>query len=158
MAEDIDLLTERFDRSLSVLAQHFGPHLVNRMHVGLTAGQFFTLHVIQQEGRCKVSRLAEKMEVTPSAITVMLDRLENHGLVTRLRDQEDRRVVVIELTGQGEKKLQQVERVWRNLFRRCLEQLDVNELSACIRTLESLAEIAAQVDVERMIQESVEGA
>ncbi|GLG00246.1 hypothetical protein Alches_02850 [Alicyclobacillus hesperidum subsp. aegles] len=158
MAEDIDTLTERFDRSLSVLAHHLGPHLVNRMHVGLTAGQFFTLHVIQEEGRCKVSQLAEKMEVTPSAITVMLDRLESHGLVTRLRDQEDRRVVVIELTAAGEAKLKQVERVWRNLFRHCLGQLDVGELSACIGTLESLAQIAAKVDVDRIIQESAEGA
>ena len=98
MHKNLDSLTERFDKSLHVLMQHLGPQLISRTQLDLTPGQVFMLHLIRNESLCSVSKLAEKMEVAPSAITVMLDRLENHGFVSRKRDTSDRRVVIIELT------------------------------------------------------------
>ncbi|WP_425455827.1 MarR family transcriptional regulator [Ectobacillus funiculus] len=45
-----------------------------------------------------------EQEVAPSAITVMLDRLENQGFVTGSKDKTDRRVDIIKLTNTGEEK------------------------------------------------------
>jgi DNA-binding MarR family transcriptional regulator len=44
------------------------------------------------------SRLAELSGLTTAAVTSMLDRLEKAGYARRVRDSEDRRQVVVEIT------------------------------------------------------------
>ncbi|MCL6547448.1 MAG: MarR family transcriptional regulator [Alicyclobacillus sp.] len=151
MNQDIDAATRRFERSLHILMQHLGPHLIQRMPFGLTPGQLFMLYFVRQERRCSVSKLAEKMEVSPSAITVMLDRLENHGLVKRTRDQADRRVVVVELTEAGEQRLDQVLQARRRIVRHCLSHVGSGELEPFLRTLEALASTAQAMDLQALV-------
>lgn len=148
MHHDIDSLTERFDKSLFVLMQNLGPQLINRAQLGLTPGQVFMLHLIRDEAHCSVSKLAEKMEVAPSAITVMLDRLESHDFVSRSRDKADRRVVLIELTEAGQEKLDQVLKVRKQIMQQCLTQIELGELESFVRQLEELAAIAPAVSIK----------
>ena len=151
MNQNIDALTERFDKSLYVLMQNLGPQLINRAQFGLTPGQVFMLYFIRQEGQCSVSKLAEKMEVAPSAITVMVDRLENHGFVNRVRDKVDRRVVNVELTTAGEEKLNEVIHVRKQIIQHCLTRVGQNELNSFVHTLESIASLAQGMDVQEII-------
>ncbi|RXZ76690.1 MarR family transcriptional regulator [Paenibacillaceae bacterium] len=62
---------------------------------------FSMLYIIHSQGRQRVAELAEKLSVTPGAITGMSDKLITLGLVDRLRDETDRRVVFLSLTEQG---------------------------------------------------------
>jgi DNA-binding MarR family transcriptional regulator len=59
------------------------------------------------------TELAETTMLTSGAMTNRIDRLETKGLVRRLHDPEDRRRVLVELTGQG---LEQVENATRARF------------------------------------------
>ena len=80
-----------------------------RMHVetdahmatGITGSQFFVLQKIDSKGRMTVSEVAEKLSVSLSAITALVDRLVQAGLVVRGRDEQDRRLVWLEATDQG---------------------------------------------------------
>jgi len=152
MYENIDALTECFDKYLFVLMQNLGPQLINRAQLGLTPGQVFLLHFIRQESQCSVSKLAEKMDVAASAITVMLDRLENHGFVVRTRDNVDRRVVMIALTDAGEETLNHVLNVRKQIMQNCLTQIESHELDSFIQTLEKLASIAQTMDAKTVIE------
>lgn len=78
--------------ALIMLMQNLSPQLISRAQLEMTSAQVFMLHFIQQTRQLSVSLLAEKMEVAPSAITVMLDRLENRHFVVRVRGKKDRRV------------------------------------------------------------------
>ena len=53
----------------------------------------------------KISDLSVKMQITPAAITHMVNSLEDSGYLERLADATDRRVVLIRLTPEGEKLL-----------------------------------------------------
>jgi MarR family transcriptional regulator, organic hydroperoxide resistance regulator len=154
LKQENNALAERFDKSLFVLLHNLGPQLINRAHLGLTPGQVFMLHYIKDENQYSVSKLAEKMEVAPSAITVMVDRLENHGFVNRLRDKSDRRVVKIKLTNSGEEKLKQVLQLRKQIVEHCLLQLDPNEMVTFIHTLESLASVASALDLDAILNRS----
>lgn len=151
MNENIDLLTESFDKSLLVLMQNFGPQLISRSQIDLTPGQVFMLHLIRKEHQCSVSKLAEKMEVAPSAITVMLDRLENHRFVIRSRDKNDRRVVLIELTDAGKEKLNYVLDKRKQIMQHCFNQMEPDELDSFILSIEKLASIAQTMDIKKII-------
>lgn len=48
------------------------------------------------------SQLARRMIVTPGAVAQRLTRLEEQGLVTRTHSLDDRRVVMVALTGSGQ--------------------------------------------------------
>lgn len=151
MNQNIDLLTESFDKSLLVLMQNFGPQLISRSQIDLTPGQVFMLHLIRKEHHCSVSKLAEKMEVAPSAITVMLDRIENHGFVIRSRDKNDRRVVLIELTDAGEEKLNYVLDKRKQIMQQCFNQMEPDELDSFILSMEKLASIVQTMDIKKII-------
>lgn len=156
--KNIDALSERFEKSLFILSKNLGPELIARTQLDLTPGQVFMLYFIQQENPCTVSTLAEKLEVSPSSITVMLDRLESHGFVTRVRSTNDRRVVITELTEKGKAKLNHVLGVRKQITQYCLEQVDVKELESFISTLESLASIAQAMKADEVLRLSnVEG-
>ncbi len=57
---------------------------------------------------CNLSELAEHQWVSLPTMSITISRLEESGLVTRTRDENDRRVVMIELTAAGIHKLDQI--------------------------------------------------
>ena len=152
MSNHIESLTERFDTALYIMMQNLGPQLIHRAQLGLTPGQVFMLHFIRKERQCRVSTLAEKVEVNPSAITVMLDRLEHRGFVRRTRDTGDRRVVLIQITDDGEESLNKVLHVRSQIMQHCLMQLRPDELDSFVQTLEKLATVSAAMDIKELIQ------
>jgi DNA-binding MarR family transcriptional regulator len=80
------------------------------MATGITGSQFFVLQKINSKGRMTVSEVAEKLSVSLSAITALVDRLVQAGLVVRSRDEQDRRLVWLEATEKG-----------REIMERCIE-------------------------------------
>ena len=53
--------------------------------------------------RQPAGKLAQHVSITPGAMTSRLDKLEARGLVRRVPDEEDRRVLQIELTEDGDR-------------------------------------------------------
>ena len=151
-SDELGVLTERFDSALYVMIQNLGPQLIARSHLGVTPGQVFMLHFIRREHPCTISKLAERLEVNPSAITVMLDRLEGFGYAVRIRDKNDRRVVIAQLTESGEEALNRVLDVRKQILQYCLAQLSPVELDSFVQTLEKLSTISAAMDPKTVIE------
>lgn len=71
----------------------FGQTVANR--AGISASDLECLDFLNLEGRVTAGRLAEVTGLTTGAITGVVDRLEQAGLVRRERDESDRRKVFI---------------------------------------------------------------
>ncbi|HEY1372319.1 MAG TPA: MarR family transcriptional regulator [Candidatus Binatia bacterium] len=67
----------------------------------LTPPQFYVLATIGYAGGLPFGEIGEKMMVTVSNLTGIVDRLEEKKLVVRERDVHDRRVVRVTLTDRG---------------------------------------------------------
>ncbi|MEK5108793.1 MarR family transcriptional regulator [Cytobacillus sp. FSL K6-0129] len=74
----------------------------------LHQNQLVLLLQLKINGMMKITEIAEIFSVTPGAITSMVDKLEKLSLIQRVRELEDRRVVNIMLTPEGEVKVQEV--------------------------------------------------
>jgi len=61
------------------------------------------LKTVFQNGSLPLGELSQKMYLHPSTITGVVDRLEKKGYVSRDRDREDRRVVMVQLTPKGKR-------------------------------------------------------
>jgi DNA-binding MarR family transcriptional regulator len=70
---------------------------------GLTTEDWHVLSPLRLHGgrRHSPGELARDLELSSGAMTSRLDRLEELGLIRRLRDPDDRRSVVVELTPEG---------------------------------------------------------
>lgn len=89
---------------------------IRRMHGetlddhGLTMSDWHVLTSLRWAGkpyRRSAGELARHAELTSGAMTSRLDALEGQGLVRRLRDPEDRRSVLVELTEKGRERHEQ---------------------------------------------------
>jgi DNA-binding MarR family transcriptional regulator len=78
---------------------------------GLTSAQWAPLLKLQTSGSCTVAELARWSHIDAGAMTRLLDRLEKKNLCRRVRSTDDRRVVQVELTSEGEAAIKQVPAV-----------------------------------------------
>jgi len=114
---------------------------------GLTGPQLWAIKVIAEAGPIKVKELAHRMYLHPATVVGILDRLELRGLVSRTRSQEDRRVVEIELTGQGKDLVAKAPEVAQGLLVRGLETLPREKLCRIGDGLEQLVKILGAQEI-----------
>ena len=86
-------------RVLNVMAQAADKRLEP---TGLTHVQWGPLFMLRQSRASTVAELARELQTDPGAMTRLLDRLESKSLCRRQRSTDDRRVVHIVLTPEGE--------------------------------------------------------
>jgi DNA-binding MarR family transcriptional regulator len=66
--------------------------------LGLNRTDMRCIDVLEREGQLTAGQLAEATGLTTGAMTTALDRLERLGYVHRIRDTQDRRRVLVEIT------------------------------------------------------------
>jgi DNA-binding MarR family transcriptional regulator len=93
-------------------------------------------------GMCERSArdLAEHADLTPATVAQMLESLETHGLVTRTRSEQDRRVVLSSLTERGEQLVAERHAQMEPRWRAALDEFDDTELVVAARVMNRLAD------------------
>lgn len=76
--------------------------------LGLTAAQFDIIATLGNTEGMSCKDLGEKTFITKGTMTGVLDRLEKKGLLTRCSVAEDRRLLLIKLTEQGQSLFEHV--------------------------------------------------
>ncbi|CRK80814.1 MarR family winged helix-turn-helix transcriptional regulator [Neobacillus massiliamazoniensis] len=133
---------DRIQNSLRIVINKMQPKLLESMKaLGVTSTQLFVLGYLKKQGSCKVTQLAEMMDVKPSAVTLLVDRLEENGLVLREHDKKDRRVVNISLTEHGDEKLKKVMEERKAIGEQYLSHLTEEELLVMATLTEKLAQV-----------------
>ncbi|MEI5099862.1 MarR family winged helix-turn-helix transcriptional regulator [Streptomyces sp. PmtG] len=103
--------------------------------LGLYPGQEFVMMHLWDTGPVRQSELIKVLELDPSTVTKMLQRLEQAGHVRRRPDPDDRRAVLVEATDTSCGLLADVERAWGALEERTLAGLDADERRTLARLL-----------------------
>jgi DNA-binding MarR family transcriptional regulator len=97
---------ERLLREISVIVKRKGREILT--HFPITPPQFSALVWLRDEGDLTIGELSQKMYLACSTMTDLVDRMEKNGLVARVRDERDRRVVRIHLLEKGAEIIQEV--------------------------------------------------
>ena len=117
---------------------------------GLTHIQWGPLFMIGTGRASTVAELARELQTDPGAMTRLLDRLEAKGLCRRVRCTDDRRVVRVGLTPQGEEAASHVPVVLAQVMNEMLAGFSRAEwdiLKGMLRRMLSNAEVHREVDV-----------
>lgn len=75
---------------------------------GLTISQFGVLEALYHLGPMCQGELSQKLLKSTGNMTLVIDNLEKHGLVRRVRSLEDRRMIKIELTQAGSTMIEKI--------------------------------------------------
>ncbi|WP_298816039.1 MarR family winged helix-turn-helix transcriptional regulator [Chloroflexus sp.] len=130
---------------------------LSRPEIGLTLPQMVTLFAIREAGICRMSDLAEITQQSAGTLTGIVDRLIDDHLVGRVRDVEDRRVVQVMLTRQGEQRLALVEAARRADMDRILSRFSIEQLRELEHLLQLLLDGINELISDRDLERSPNG-
>jgi DNA-binding MarR family transcriptional regulator len=98
--------------------------------LGITARQVTLLWLVKRSPGLSLAELAAEEGISPPALSGNVDRLERVGLLQRVRSQDDRRRVGLELTEEGAKLLRRVRARRTTWLTQRMRNLDAAELEA----------------------------
>jgi MarR family transcriptional regulator, organic hydroperoxide resistance regulator len=104
--------------------------------LGITYPQYLVLLVLWENDGLTVSELGERLYLDSGTLTPLLKRMESADLLTRLRDTQDERRVLIRLSAAGRKLKARARRIPGCLAQAL--QCDLTEAMALTRQVQAL--------------------
>jgi DNA-binding MarR family transcriptional regulator len=115
------------------------------LEIDITMPQAKLLYLLGALGELHMSQLVRRLGVSLSTISGLVDRLVDHGLVTRREDPADRRQVLVGLTDAGRTFIDRFRELNARQMRALLEQLDDAELDHVRTGLVALGRAASRL-------------
>ncbi len=103
-------------------------HLADRTELSATASDL--LHRLAQDGPGRMTSIASAAGVSQSAMTQLVQRLEQDDLVARLRDSRDGRATLVSITTAGRAALRLLANDRRDRLSRLLTGLSAQDTAA----------------------------
>lgn len=93
----------------------------------VTANDMHVMEAIGPEGAKNMTSVARELEVTTGTLTISVNSLVKKGYVDRSRSEEDRRVVLVSLSGKGKKAYLHHQRFHQEMIAAVLQDLSDEE-------------------------------
>jgi len=131
VAEIEDLL-----RSVSTILKKRGRDILSNFDI--TPPQLDAMLVLREYGELTMGELCGKMFLACSTATDLIDRMERNGLIERVRDTADRRVIRLKVLAKGSVVIDEVLDARRTYLAAILSEIDVADKERLIQSLEQL--------------------
>lgn len=110
----------------------------------MSTPQLKALLLISEEKEIRMRELARRLGGSFSNATVLVDRLVERGLVERMAEPQDRRVVLVHTTEEGRQLIECLVTSWRALSAPLLENLNSEERATVQEALRLLLKAARE--------------
>jgi DNA-binding MarR family transcriptional regulator len=145
------------DESAGLRRLHEASYLVSAAQQQLVArykqagsyspGRVRALNVLMRQNEATAGELAREAGLRPNSITAMLDDLEAGGVISRYRDEDDRRVWRVSLTDRGRAEMAELQKEWDRAFEEAFATTSERDLVTASKVLERLADVYRKFDV-----------
>jgi DNA-binding MarR family transcriptional regulator len=105
---------------------------------GVSMTHMHVMWLLEHHGDLPMSRMAELLDVSFSNATGIVDRMEERGLVERVRVPDDRRVVLVRMGASGRQALEEIEAVKQDRLQAILSHLDKTQLDRLATALDDI--------------------
>ena len=116
---------------------------------GVSMTHMHVMWLLQHHGDLPMSRVAEMLDVSFSNATGIVDRMEERGLVERVRVPDDRRVVLVRIAAHGIQALEEIEAIKHDRLQAILGHLNEVQLSRVASALDDLREVSRVAEGDR---------
>ncbi|MFA8439259.1 MarR family winged helix-turn-helix transcriptional regulator [Pueribacillus sp. YX66] len=107
----------------------------------LSANQQLVLTLLDKNETLTIRKIAEKINVSTSAVSQMLSKMERMNFVKRVTSHHDRRLIHIHLTGKGKRVIHCMEKTRHEIITHYLFKMNLDDLrllSEIIKNLRNL--------------------
>jgi DNA-binding MarR family transcriptional regulator len=94
--------------------------------------QVQTLKTIKENSPITASELASRLQMSPSALTQMTDRLIKSKFISRKNDKNDRRLILLSLTSDGEEHLASILKRMEQKANQILAPISAKDLETVV--------------------------
>ena len=129
-----ELLTDTFNQIL-ILEER---HLTENNAFDVTMTEIHVIEAIRKVEPATMGNVAKKLMITMGTLTTSVNRLVDKGYVSRERDTNDRRIVLLDLTEKGEDVFKIHEKFHEELVHAALIDLELKDDKHMIQSLESI--------------------
>jgi DNA-binding MarR family transcriptional regulator len=105
---------------------------------GISMTHLHILWVLEHHGELPMSRLADLLDVSLSNATGLVDRMAERGLVERVRVPDDRRVVIVRASADGNRARDEIEALKQDRMRSILTRLTPDQRARVLLALGDL--------------------
>jgi MarR family transcriptional regulator, organic hydroperoxide resistance regulator len=119
----------------------------------LSDAQYSLLFCLRDSDAVRTSELALAADLSPASTTEMLDSLAGAGLVTRVRSDQDRRVVLTSLTERGRELVEERRARFEPRWLAALEDVSERDLLAAAGVLDRLRGLFDELAAERVVDD-----
>ncbi|MEU8820511.1 MarR family transcriptional regulator [Actinoplanes sp. NPDC048796] len=112
----------------------------------LSMAQVEVLRTVEAHPGIGTRATAEELQLVPNTVSTIIGELVTAGLITRVRDEGDRRVARLNLTGQGEKHLASWGETQDAVLAAALERLDPADRDAVRQALPAVRRLLAVLE------------
>lgn len=130
----------RYERSHNIVSRHMTVLIKQLLPKTMTTEQFSVLRTLWQDRAQTSTELAEHFCVGKSAITSVIERLVQKGLVIRRPSTVDRRITCLDLTAEGEQVCEMMEAQIEQDLAKDIVSFDLATVKSFVEMFEQLAE------------------
>ena len=113
---------------------------------GIPLSHAQVLAMLNDEGSMSVSEISQRLGIAKPNITPLVDRLIAEGLVDRVRDTEDRRIVNVVLQPAGQQKLEEIKAAVVDQVNDWGKNLSAEDFAELARSLKSIARVIGSMN------------
>jgi DNA-binding MarR family transcriptional regulator len=113
--------------------------------LGVTRAQWKVLFKLTRTPGLRQVELADMLDLEPITLCRIVDRLEEAGLVERVRDPDDRRAWRLHVTAQAQPLIEKLQSVGARLIEQAFGDIDAKELEITRKVLARARENAGRV-------------
>ena len=141
------ILTE-FEELYLDFQRKMGAAWHKKMEQSISGSQVTILFHLNAAGPQKFSALAERLCITPGAVTSLSDKLMSAGYAERKRDEEDRRVVYLEITEEGRELVKKLKKDIKDVVKSFFEGVSDEDLEHLTRIYKQILKNINDIEKE----------
>jgi DNA-binding MarR family transcriptional regulator len=119
------------------------------VRTGVSMTHLHLMWVLERHGDLPMSRLAEILDVSLSSATGIVDRMEERGIVDRIRVPDDRRIVLVRITDHGREVLRRTDLIKEDLMAEIVRRLDDRQRERLARAMADVRDATLAILAER---------
>jgi DNA-binding MarR family transcriptional regulator len=114
----------------------------------ISSTQRHVLLLLDSEGPMTMGRIAELLDVSLPNVTGIVERMVDHGLVARIRSDDDRRIVSVAVTDAGRQTVEEIDLVRRSQLAAVICRLSAEQQQRALSTFTDLRQAAELLQLE----------
>jgi len=151
-AERVSVLIPQIAKNIRI------SNFIDNVRRGLTLSQVATLVLLKEAegGTMSMGQIAHELAVSLPTTSGLVDRLYREGLVDRVVNDRDRRVVLVRLTTEGTTVIERMRRLLSDMLTRLVADLTEAEQESLAQAVERVFELSLAIrEEERELSEQL---